>query len=97
MKPVPALMTVALALGGCAGQRPSTPATDAVVARPPATTTGASQYQPANGPVRVGVSANPPDNPTGSQAYQSPDLDDSGTAYRAAPPRRDTGSQRYQR
>ncbi len=94
---VPAIAAALLALGGCTGQRPATPATDAVAARPPTTTTGSSQYQPANGPVSAGVSANPPDNPTGSQAYQSPDLDDNGTAYKAAPPRRDIGSQRYQR
>jgi len=94
---IPAVAAALLALGGCTGQRPPTPATDAVAARPPATTTGSSQYQPANGPVSTGVSANPPDNTTGSQGYQSPDLDDSGTAYKAAPPRRDSGSQRYQR
>ena len=94
---VPAIAAALLALGGCTGQRPATPATDAVAARPPATNTGSSPYQPANGPVSTGVSANPPDDPTGSQAYQSPDLDDNGTRTTARPPRRGTGSQRYQR
>lgn len=95
---IPATLAAALALAGCAAQqRPATPPTDAVSARPPTVDTGQSQYQPANGPIGAGVSANPPDNPTGSQAYQSPDLDDTGTRTTARPPRRSTGSQRYQR
>jgi len=94
---VPATLAAALALAGCAAQRPATPSTDAVMARPPAANTGQSQYQPANGPAGATISANPPDNPTGSQGYQSPDLDDSGTSTTARPPRRNTGSQHYQR